>query len=179
MKSLRFWTYFSLIVVAVVMRLIPHPSDFSPIAALALFAGAQARGNSENKWMIFTIPFVAMLISDMVLGFHNTMWAVYLSFALITLLGLTIKNRKQVSSIALNTFVGATLFFVVTNFAVWMTGGLYTMDMKGLSECFVAALPFFDRSLLGDVCFVTMLFGGWHVAESFIAKDQAKRELRG
>lgn len=153
----RFFTVLIMVLTAAALRLLPHYPNFTPVAAMALFGGAYF----SNKKVAFLIPISAMLISDLILGFHSTMWAVYLSFALIVLIGFSLKNGKKISSIFLASISSSVLFFIITNFAVWISGGIYPLNMLGLGECFTAAIPFFHYTMLGDLFYVGIFFGAF------------------
>jgi len=151
-----------LIVAAAASRLIPHPPNFAPITALALFSGAQF----SDKRLAFVIPLSALLVSDFFLGFYRGMWIVYGTFCLITLIGLTLRNRSGAFAVAGATVASSVLFFVVTNLDVWAFGSLYPRTSEGLMRCFVAALPFFQNTILGDGFYAAVLFGAFRIAET-------------
>ena len=146
---------------AATIRLLPHYPNFTPLAGMALFGGAYF----SNKKIAFIIPFAAMFLSDIILGFHSTMWAVYLSFALIVMIGFSLRRSKKISNIFLASVSSSVLFFVITNFAVWLTGEIYPMSFSGLTECFIAAIPFFHYTMLGDLFYVTIFFGAFEFAQ--------------
>ncbi len=159
----RFLTLVGITLVAAAMRLLPHPPNFTPIAAMALFGGAQY----TSKRAAFVIPLAAMALSDVALGFgfHRLMPFVYGSFALIVCLGLWIRQRRSLLSIGAAALVGSVLFFVVTNFGVWLEGHLYPPTVEGLLACYVAAIPFFRNTLAGDAVYTIVLFGGFALAQ--------------
>ena len=132
--------------------------NFSPIASVALFSGFYF----SNKKIALLIPVVCMLISDYFLGFHNLMWAVYLSFSLIVVMGFYMKSSKS-TSVLFNSISSSVLFFLVTNFAVWAVGSYYTKDLSGFMLCLTMGLPFFKYTLLSSVIFSTILFGGFEI----------------
>jgi len=134
------------IILAAVIRLIPHPPNFAPITAMALFGGL----NFQNKKLAYAIPILAMIVSDLFLGFYSISIFVYLSFIAITYIGTTIKNIN-----ILNIFLSSLLFFIITNLGVWILG--YPMTIEGLLTCFTLALPFFGYALAGDL-FFSLLF---------------------
>ena len=149
------------IIALAVIRLLPHPPNFTPIAAMALFAGAYF----SSRWMAFLIPLGAMALSDLVLGFHGyTMLAVYCSFMLVVVLGIQLKKNISIASVPLMALVSAILFYLITNFAVWVGSPIYTQDFSGLVICYTAAIPFFHYSVLGNLIFTTILFGGFFLA---------------
>jgi len=159
----------TLIVVGFTLRLLPHPANFAPIMALALFSGLYL-----PKRLNIIIPVVAMLISDIFLGFYSLpiMFSVYASFILATLLGTWLKKYKNIKNVILTTFAGSFLFFLVTNFSVWAFGTMYTHNLPGLMQSYYMALPFFRNSLLGDLFYVGIFVG---VAEMAIKYLQAEK----
>lgn len=164
-NSSAVWAALALICVAGFLRLIPHPPNFSPIAAIALFGAAAL----PRMWAVI-IPFAAMLLTDAALGFHEQMPAVYAAFAIVTALGFLLKEKRSVGRVALATVSGSLIFFVVTNLSVWAQGLLYPRTMDGLVACFVAAIPFFQNSLAGDLVYTALLFGSWVAVRSALAK---------
>ena len=144
----------AIILLAAFSRLIPHLPNFTPIGAIALFGGACF----INKKLALLIPFLAMLLSDLLIGFHGTMVAVYLSFIAIVGIGMLLKNRVKPLSVLFAALGSSILFFIVTNFAVWMEGANYTFDLVGLFTCYIAAIPFFHYTLIGDLLFTGILF---------------------
>jgi hypothetical protein len=162
-----------MILLATASRLIPHPPNFTPIGALALIAGAC----SPSRLGAFAVPLSALLVSDVALaalsgdisaGFHRLMPFVYGSFALIVLLGLWLRSRRAAASIAGATLAGSVLFFLVTNFGVWLFSSRYAKSAEGLLACYAAAIPFFRNTVLGDACYAAALFGAWALAEKTI-----------
>ncbi len=162
-----------LILLAALSRLLPHPPNFAPITAMALFGGAYF----SDKRLAFIIPLIAMFLSDLVLGFHSTQLVVYGCFMLITVIGFRLKDNKSVSEIAMASVAGSIIFFTLTNFAVWLFGSLYPFNFSGLIACFAAAIPFYDNSIfssmmlntfMGDAFFCTIFFGVFALAEQKI-----------
>jgi hypothetical protein len=148
-----------MIVLAALARLIPHPPNFTPIGAMALFGGACF----ADRRLGFVVPLAALLLSDVVIGLHILMPVVYGSFALNVLLGRWLRTRRTVVTTAAVTLAGSVQFFIVTNFACWVS--FYPHTVEGLVTCYVAAIPFFQNTLLGDAVFVCVLFGGLAAAE--------------
>ncbi len=147
-----------LILVAALSRLLPHQPNFTPIGAIAIFAGVFLRGK-----YIFALPILALLISDYILGFYNGMIWVYSSFILVGLIGLWIRNKYKFTRVSVGTISSSILFFVVTNFGVWLNGSIYPQNLQGLVSCYVAAIPFFRNSISGDIVYVTVLFGSYEL----------------
>ena len=153
----------SLVALDVVVRLAPHAPNFTPVAASALFAGAVLR----SRPLALAVPFAAMFVSDLVLGFHD--WVVtgvvYAALALPALLGMWARARSAVLLAPLA--LGSSLFFFTsTNFAVWVSSGMYAHGLDGLIRCYVAALPFLQNTVVGDMFWTALLFGGWWSARA-------------
>jgi hypothetical protein len=166
MNKPRFLFLAGMILLAAASRLIPHPPNFSPIAALALFGGAQF----ADKRLAFLVPLAAMFLSDLVLGLHSLIPVIYGSFALIVCLGFWLRRRQNVWAIGGAAVVGALLFFVLTNFGVWAMGQMYPKTPAGLIDCYVAAIPFFQNTLLSNLFYAALLFGGLAIAENRFVK---------
>ena len=159
-----------LILFAAFSRLIPHPANFTPIAAIALFSGVYL----DKKYFLI-VPFAAMLISDIFLGFHPMMIWVYGSFAAIALIGLWLKSHKSVGYIFGTTVVSSIIFFIVTNFGVW-AAGFYEYSLRGLAECYTLAIPFFRNSIAGDLIYVTAMFGIYELVKKYVLSPGLVKE---
>lgn len=147
----------ALIVLGAAGRLLPHAPNFTPIGALALFAGAELRHYKVLRWVV---PIAAMILSDLLLGFHSLTAVVYASLALIVPLGFGLEpGRMQVGRIGLSSLGGAVVFFVLSNLGVWVEGVLYPRSLAGLESCFVAALPFFTPFAAATFVYTTGMFG--------------------
>jgi len=143
-----------------VMRLIPHWPNFTPIAAIALFGGTFLK----RKDLAFLVPVVAMLLSDLIIGFHSTMFAVYASFIAIVSLGLFLQSRLTVVNTISASLASSILFYLITNFASWTSGIMpYPMNVAGLMQSYIAGLPFFFNGLLGDLFYNSVLFGALYM----------------
>jgi hypothetical protein len=159
---LRFCALTTLIVIAAASRIVPHPPNFTPIAAMALFGGA----TFSDKRVAFLIPLSAMILSDAAVGGFSlvTPW-IYGSFGAIVCIGFLLRGTNNAIKIALGALAGAILFFVVTNFAVWLAGDYYPKTAAGVEACFIAAIPFFRNTLSSDALYTALLFGSWHLLE--------------
>lgn len=132
----------ALIVLALLTRLLPHPPNVAPITAIALFGG----NRFANNWLAYLLPLLCMGISDLFLGFSSISIFVYLSFILISYIGV---NSKTISN---KVIFGSSLsFFLITNFGVFLLG--YPQTIEGLVSCYVLALPFFINTIIGDFIF--------------------------
>jgi hypothetical protein len=157
MLNARIWGALVLIAGAAFARLVPHPANVTPIIAMALFAGASL---SRKPWAI-AIPVLAMFLSDLALGIHDQMGAVYGSIVLVSLIGLLVQKRRSPAVIAGASVASSLLFFAITNFTVWFQSGMYPRTGAGLVQCYIAALPFLRNGLLGDLAFTGVLFGAY------------------
>ena len=145
------------------MRLIPHWPNFTPIAAIALFGGTFLK----RKDLAFLVPVAAMLLSDLVIGFHTTMLPVYLSFIAIVAFGLILQKRLTVVNTLSASLAASILFYLVTNFASWTSGMMpYPMNTAGLIESYIAGLPFLFNGIIGDLFYTSVLFGALYFSTS-------------
>lgn len=151
----------AIISTAALARLLPHPPNVAPIAAMALFGGAYA----HNKRLAFLVPLLAMLASDLFIGFHREMLPVYVSFLLITCIGLALRGRMGVGAVAGASMASSVLFFLISNAGVWAVSTHFPKTAEGLLACYAVALPFFRNTLLGDLFFTGLLFGGYALLE--------------
>lgn len=149
----------AMILAAALSRLIPRPPNFTAIGGMALFGGACL----ADRRLALLLPLAALFLSDLVLGLHVLVPVVYGSFALNVLLGRWLRSRRTVATTAAVTLACSVQFFLVTNFACWLLW--YPHTAVGLVACYVAAIPFFQNTLLGDAVSVTVLFGGLALAE--------------
>jgi len=153
------------VLAAVLLRLLPHPWNATPLAAMFLFSGATFRGRRES----LLVPLAALLISDYAAG--QLLWhgrypwfsaSKCIAFLLIALIGWTLRNRMSFAKIAGASLAGSVIFFLITNFAVWLAGSLYPRTAAGLVACYLAGLPFFQNTLLGDLAYAGVMFGSYH-----------------
>jgi len=165
----RLLALLSAIAAAAALRLVPHPPNFSPIDAMALFSGAYL----GRRWLAFAAPLGALLLSDLVLGFYPGMWVQYVAVVLVVLLGWA--ALKQVSAVRVGgaAIASSVLFFALTNFGTWALSGMYPLTAAGLAACYVAAIPFFQSTLAGDFFYSGLLFGGFALAEHFVPRLRA------
>jgi hypothetical protein len=164
----------SAIVAAAALRLVPHPPNFSPIDAMALFSGAYL----GRRGIAFAAPLAALLLSDLVLGFYAGMWVQYVTVALVVLIGWGALKRVAVLRVAGAAIASSMLFFLVTNFGTWALSGMYPPTASGLAACYVAAVPFFQNTLAGDLFFSGMLFGGFALLERSLPALRLRQEPR-
>jgi hypothetical protein len=181
---------FAGILIAALGRVLPHPPNFAPMTALALYAGAYL----SRRWVAFLVPLAAMLVGDSCLelavrwahaygaanwlagtrGFYPSMWTTYLAFVLVVAIGCWLGRRGGVVRIALATFASSITFFIVTNFAVWAMESIYPHTAGGLIDCYFVALPFFGNTVASDGIFVAILFGGLALLEGASARNRER-----
>jgi hypothetical protein len=167
------WAVLVFLLVAGVTRALPHPPNFAPIAAMALFGGAYL----TNRRLALLLPLVAMMFSDLLLeglyqlnlreysGLHNTMFFVYGSMIAISGIGMLLKNRVKPIPLVAASLSASVLFFLITNFGVYASG-LYGTEVTGLLATYVLGIPFFGPTALGDLFFTGVLFGGFELLKS-------------
>ncbi len=166
----RFFSIAGMILLAALSRLVPHPWNMTPVAAIALFAGVQF----DKKSQAFLVPLLSLLLSDAILGFHNQMLFVYAAIAGIVLVGFAVIKHRSTAAIATASLTGSVLFFIVTNFGVWLVTPTFSRSVAGLMECYVLAIPFFRNSLIGDLFYTGLLFGTFALAEKAVPQLQRK-----
>ena len=150
----------SIIFLVSLTRLVPHLPNFTPVLALAIFGGAYL----PNRIIALSLPILAMFLSDLIIGFHSHIYAVYITIIVLSLLGNMIKT-KNIKNLAIIGFAGSLIFFMITNFSVWLSGGLYPLTIDGLLECYIMAIPFFHNTLISTLLFLGILFFGYTFAE--------------
>ena len=181
----------SCIILGVVTRLIPHPFNFTAIGAVALLGGAYIK----DKRLAFVVPFAAMFLSDMFIGFHNTIVFVYGSFLITVALGFLMKENKKPGRVILLSILSSAIFFVLTNFGTWWLEGtngapLYPHTLAGLEACFINAVPFikgepvymalvpgttsyFANFIYSGLLYSGLLFGAVAIVNSLVAGKNA------
>ena len=150
----------SIIFLVSLTRIYPHPPNFTPILALAIFGGAFL----PNKRTALFLPISAMFLSDLFIGFHSQIFAVYGSIILLSYLG-NIMEKKNIRNLAITGISGSLIFFIITNFSVWLGGKLYPLNIDGLIQCYIMAIPFFHNTLISTFIFLAILFKGYSLVE--------------
>lgn len=163
----RFLTLAAMVVAAAAARLLPHWDNFTPVGAMALFGGAYF----ASRRAAFAVPLTALFLSDLVLnssfGWEAFRWTLPRDacFVLIVALGMLLRKRRTPLTVVTTSLAGSCLFFVITNFCVWAEGIIYERTWAGLIECYTAAIPFFAKTLGGDLFYTAILFGGFELAQ--------------
>ncbi|KYG61709.1 hypothetical protein AZI86_18640 [Bdellovibrio bacteriovorus] len=161
-----------MVLVAAFSRLIPHPWNFTAIGAMALFGGAYFPSKKQSLF----IPIAALILSDLVLGFHETMLFVYGAFLATVLIGWTLREERSVLKVGTLSLVTSAVFFLVSNFGVWLMQSMYAKTWAGLVECYVAAIPFFGNQVAGDLFFAAVLFGAYETLKK-VSPSFAKQSV--
>ncbi len=172
-KIFEFSIVLLLILIGIGLRFLPHPPNFSPIAAIALFGGVYL-----SRKIAFIVPIVVLIISDIFIGYYefSLMAAVYGSFLLIVVLGFWLKKHKKWYTVLGSSVLGALLFFIITNLAVWAITPWYAKTISGLIQSYLMALPFFKNTLLGNLAFVSIFFGAYEAIRVPVSKKFSKIE---
>jgi len=147
----------AMMVLCAVSRVLPHPWNFTPLVAMALFGGAML---DKHLWAL-TATIGSLALGDVALGlfpYDGIAW-VYGASGLVVLAGTWLKRRPTAAATAIAAIGGGFLFYAITNFGVWAGGQLYPRTLSGLADCYVAGLPFYRNQLAGDLVYTAVLFG--------------------
>ncbi|MBI4436039.1 MAG: hypothetical protein HY590_01275 [Candidatus Omnitrophica bacterium] len=160
-----------LIVLAALVRVLPHPPNVTPVGAIALFGGAYL-----SRRFALLYPLAIMALSDFVL---NPMYGlplmipetpfVYGSFLITGCLGLWCRRYRSAAILYLASLISSILFYLITNFGTWLVSGLYPKNATGLLQCYVMAIPFFRNSLIGNFLWLSILLGVYRLAHRFLS----------
>lgn len=164
------WVLATMIVLAALSRLLPHPPNFSPVEAIALFGGAYFASRAAS----LVVPLAAMLLADMAMAamsgglyagylFGVDFLLVYACIAVSTVLGWSLRGRISGARVLGFGLAGSVLFFLVTNAGVWAGGSLYPRTADGLLAAYAAGIPFFKWTVAGTLFYSALLFGGFEL----------------
>jgi hypothetical protein len=170
---MSFWLPVAFIIAGLVFRVAPHPANFSPIFAIALFGGTYF----ADKRLGLIVPLLALSISDFFLGSYDPllMIFVYGGLLLTGMLGLWLRNHKSVVNVLGSAVASAGLFYFLSNFGVWLNPlSGYSRDLAGLGLCYFMALPFLKYSLAGNLFYVAILFGGYELVRLALRRRVAR-----
>ncbi|OGY88922.1 MAG: hypothetical protein A2927_00060 [Candidatus Komeilibacteria bacterium RIFCSPLOWO2_01_FULL_45_10] len=161
--------------ISVIIRLVPHPANFAPIGALALFAGVYL----PKKWSLI-LPITLMLISDIFVGFYDPrlMAVVYSCFLLTAVIGWSVKKNKNILTILTASLGMSVFFFLATNLAVWAFSEWYPHNFGGLMLSYYLAVPFFRNTLFGDLFFTAVFFGVYELIRLRLFKPIFTKEIK-
>lgn len=160
----KMMTLVLMVLVAAFSRLIPHPWNFTAVGAMALFGGAYFTSRTQS----LLVPMLALFLSDLVLGLHAGMLFVYGAFAVIVMLGWTLREDQKASRVGALALLSSFIFFGISNFGVWLSSGMYAKSFAGLTQCYLAAVPFFGNQIAGDLFYSATLFGAYAVLKKHI-----------
>jgi hypothetical protein len=144
-------------------------ANFTPVGAIALFGGTYF----SDKWKAYLVPLVKLFISDIVLDyiyfgkfvlFYGGFLPVYLSFAIMVLIGTYIK-KVNVTNVAFGSLASVLIHWLITDIDPWLHGTMYAKSFYGYGESLIAAIPFEKNMLLGDLVFGVILFGGFELSK--------------
>lgn len=172
--NLRFSVLTALILLCAFSRIIPHMPNFSPLGAIGLFGAA----HFSKKWQAFFIPIAATWLSDLFINnviyaqyypnftwFYEGFYWQYGSYLLITLVGLGIFKKINISKILTGALASTAIFFLISNFGCWIGSTTYPQQFGGLMTCYAAGVPFLKGTLLGDLFYSGLLFGTFALAQ--------------
>ncbi len=177
LPDIRFGALLLITLLAAFSRLLPHPPNFAPIGAMALFGAAYF----SKRSLALVIPVVSMWLSDLLL--NNTLYSQYFehftwfypgfywtygSFILIGFAAFLVLKKVRIQTLLPASLLASVIFFVVSNFGVWVSAGIYPYDFNGLISCYIAGLPFLKNTLLGDLVYTGVLFGAFELAHYHI-----------
>ncbi|OGE81717.1 MAG: hypothetical protein A3E98_01950 [Candidatus Doudnabacteria bacterium RIFCSPHIGHO2_12_FULL_48_11] len=161
-----------LVLIGALLRVLPHPANFAPIGAVALFGGVYL-----PKKFALALPIAAMVVSDFFIGFDS--WqsrvTVYGSFLLIGLIGLWVRQRKNLATVIGGSLVGSVIFYLITNFAFFYSTSMYSHDLAGVMASYINAIPFFRNTILGDLFYTTIFFGSYELVRFYVKNYKGSR----
>ena len=149
-----------LVVFGVLFRLAPHPDNFTPTMAIALFSGV-----TLPPALALTVPLLVMMATDLVIGIHSLFWLVWGSFAAVVLIGLWVGRDAGAGRVVTGVLSGSVFFFIATNLGVFLFEGMYPKNLEGLAQCYTMAVPFFRNSLAGDIFYTFSFFAAFSAAQ--------------
>jgi hypothetical protein len=165
------WLAVALIAFGVVARLLPHPANLAPVGAIALFGGAIL-----PRRLGWWLPVAVMMVSDYFIGFYDGIVFTWLGFLLVALFGMSLRGQNNWFRVPFGALGSAVIFFVVSNFGVWLLGNLYPLTWAGLVHCYELALPFFRNTFFGDFLYGWLLFGAYALAARMVRRPAAETE---
>jgi len=161
----------SLILAGILLRFAPHAPNFTPVAAIALFSGAYL-----NKKYALIVPLLLMIVSDLFIGLHNVVVFTWGSFILVTLLGPWLKKHKNIFGIVSMSLVSSLLFFIISNFGVWLMGW-YPHTLAGFINCYVMGLPFLRDFTLSTLVYAGVFFAIYELVARLVKDTKLAKVL--
>ncbi|EQA51782.1 DUF6580 family putative transport protein [Leptospira kmetyi] len=174
------------VILSGVSRFLPHPSNFTSVGAMTVYSGARVRG-----WKAFAYPLLMLVVTDLILSkvhgydwFYEGLPVVYAAHMICVALGrIFLKDNTKMTSVFLVALVASLQFFILSNFSVWAFSSIYPKTSEGLLTCYIAAIPYFGGTLLGDLIYTPILFGILDRVEIKVKKnftnpiDETEKEL--
>ena len=154
-NRIQLWYLIAIVLLLAFSRLVPHPPNAVPIAAMSLFAGAFF----SNRMFAYLVPLAAMLLSDYVLGFHLTMAYVYVGVVMTVVIGSLLKQVTALK-VGVSAIVASLVFYLITNFGAWLHHDMYPQNVNGLLQSYTAGLPFLRNSVIANLVFSYLVFYG-------------------
>ena len=161
--------FIGLILLAGFIRLIPHPWNFTPLLAACIFSGSKIKSNG----LALFVPLLSIFLSDMYIGLYSGMVWVYSGYILTILISVYLGKSNTLNSKLLNVAIGSLIFFIISNFGVWISGLMYPLNFVGFSECYIAAIPFYKNTLLGTIIYSGVFFGIAEILERKITTEMS------
>ena len=165
--------FISLILLSGLVRLFPHPWNFTPLLAACIFSGSKIKPIGLS---IF-VPLLAIFLGDMIIGFYKGMVWVYTGYILVIIISILYRKYRTLNSNLLKIFSTSLIFFIISNFGVWIEGLIYPLNYVGLFECYVAAIPFYKNTLIGTILYSGIFFGLANFIERNISSDTLPSKL--
>ena len=162
--NIKFYSALMIIFILAFSRIIPHPPNFTPILGMAVFAGTVF----DKKVFSFLIPLLAMILSDLFLGLHSGIFIVYLAICLNVVIGIYFINKIRYFRILGSLIAGSLVFFIVTNFAVWLYSGMYLYNFDGLLSCYIMAIPFFQNTIISSILYGSGAFFLFELSNKYL-----------
>lgn len=188
--NIRFGVIVAMIALAAFTRLLAQGTgfyNFAPFAAIALFGAA----HFNKKWIAAIVPLTATWLSDLYVnnviyaslypkfvwispGFY---WS-YAAYILIAVAGIALFKKVTVGRVATGAVMATAIFFLISNFGCWPGAkSIYTQDFKGLMQCYAAGVPFIKGSLIGNLVYSALLFGGFALLQQYVPSLKTKKDL--
>lgn len=171
--NIQLFTIILFIIVGCMSRIFPHAPNFTPIGAICLFGAS----HFTKKTYAFLVPILIIFFSDLFINnflysnssfifFHNGFYWQYISYILIIALSITyLKPKISLLNIGLNSVSSSLIFFVISNFGVWVGSGLYSLNFIGFTSCYINALPFYYNTLISFVLYSYLLIGAFYLVQ--------------
>jgi hypothetical protein len=161
----------SLVIIGLILRFLPHPANFTPVAAIALFSGAYL-----GKRYAIIVPLALMAASDIFIGMHNVMLFTWGGFALSGMLGLSLRKTRTIPKVALFSLSSSVIFYLVSNFGVWFMGW-YPPTLKGLLTSYIMGLPFLRDFTLATLLYSAVFFGAYELIARWARETKLAKVL--